>query len=344
MPSIQLVLDANERVIGLGSDVAEAARQAAIAKDAAEDLQQLLDITTAEPEAGTFLRDQFTEKHLLGFHREGNATVNGLRVVRDVNIAADEDGWYHIISTSDPLGILAVHVGNDENPGTGQIKIGSLSDDSISRIAARLGVAQTGGTIWCWGDSMTYGQGATTPATDSYPAVLASLSSRAVRNEGVPGETSTEIATRMLATTDAHGSLNILWVGRNDLGQRETIRDNVVAMAAAVREAGGQLLVMPPANGEDEGVGQANAFRHTYVTENEQTLEAVAGGDFIPLRRWAIDFGLEEAGITPTTQDDTDVAADTVPDSLRFDGVHWNTDAYAAAASFIYNCIQTRGY
>ena len=97
MPSIQLVLDANERVIGLGSDVAEAARQAAIAKDAAEDLQQLLDITTAEPEAGTFLRDQFTEKHLLGFHREGNATVNGLRVVRDVNIAADEDGWYHII-------------------------------------------------------------------------------------------------------------------------------------------------------------------------------------------------------------------------------------------------------
>lgn len=51
-------------------------------------------------------------------------------------------------------------------------------------------------TIACWGDSLTYGQESSDPATKSYPSVLARLSGTTVYNMGVPGETATTIAAR----------------------------------------------------------------------------------------------------------------------------------------------------
>lgn len=50
-------------------------------------------------------------------------------------------------------------------------------------------------TIACWGDSLTYGQGAT-KQENAYPEVLAQLSGCQVYNMGVPGETAMTIAAR----------------------------------------------------------------------------------------------------------------------------------------------------
>lgn len=50
-------------------------------------------------------------------------------------------------------------------------------------------------SIGCWGDSLTYGQGATEQA-NAYPETLAKLSGCPVYNMGVPGETAMTIAAR----------------------------------------------------------------------------------------------------------------------------------------------------
>lgn len=51
-------------------------------------------------------------------------------------------------------------------------------------------------SVACWGDSLTYGQGASDRDTKSYPAVLSSLSGCPVYNMGVSGETTNTIAAR----------------------------------------------------------------------------------------------------------------------------------------------------
>lgn len=51
-------------------------------------------------------------------------------------------------------------------------------------------------SIACWGDSLTYGQGASDISSKSYPAVLSTISGSPVYNMGVPGETTNTIAAR----------------------------------------------------------------------------------------------------------------------------------------------------
>ena len=51
-------------------------------------------------------------------------------------------------------------------------------------------------SIACWGDSLTYGQGASDLLTKSYPGVLSTLSGSPVYNMGVAGETTNTIAAR----------------------------------------------------------------------------------------------------------------------------------------------------
>ncbi|MEE1045793.1 MAG: hypothetical protein U0M60_00050, partial [Clostridia bacterium] len=53
-------------------------------------------------------------------------------------------------------------------------------------------------TIACWGDSLTYGQGATDEASgiNSYPGILSSLTGENIYNLGIGGETAMTIAAR----------------------------------------------------------------------------------------------------------------------------------------------------
>jgi hypothetical protein len=48
------------------------------------------------------------------------------------------------------------------------------------------------------------------------------------------------------------------------------------------------------------------------------------GRRFISIRQYMVAYGLQDAGITPTAQDNIDIAAGVVPASLRVDSVHWN--------------------
>ena len=57
-----------------------------------------------------------------------------------------------------------------------------------------------------------------------------------------------------------------------------------------------------------------------------------------------MENGLTVAGITPTEQDETDIAAGTVPTSLRSDGVHLNAAGYKALGTMLADKIVSLRY
>lgn len=137
----------------------------------------------------------------------------------------------------------------------------------------------------------------------------------------------------------------IFFSGRNDAkNTRAAIvatRDNVLAMAKKLSPLSKRYLVLSVLNGDAEIIG-TSSYNGTKALNAE--LLQTFGDRFVDVRRYLIDHGLEDAGITPTTQDNTDVAGDTIPSSLRSDSVHLTAAGYTLVGNFIARQIQARGW
>jgi hypothetical protein len=71
---------------------------------------------------------------------------------------------------------------------------------------------------------------------------------------GVPGETSTQIATRFLAASTAtRGQKTSIWAGRNNFSDPTTVKADIAAMVAAF--TGTDYLVISVFNGAGQGIG-----------------------------------------------------------------------------------------
>jgi acyl-CoA thioesterase I len=103
-----------------------------------------------------------------------------------------------------------------------------------------------GETILAFGDSLTYGTGAT--PEQSYPAVLRTLIARNVVGAGVPGETTTQGLQRLPEALEEHApKLVLLCMGGNDLLQKvspKTIRANLRAMITTIRARGASVVLI----------------------------------------------------------------------------------------------------
>lgn len=100
--------------------------------------------------------------------------------------------------------------------------------------------------VLAFGDSLTYGTGAT--EDESYPAQLARITGRRVVREGVPGEVSAAGLARLpAALEDSRPRLLILCHGGNDFLHRlpkEQAAENVRAMIRLARERGIDVLLI----------------------------------------------------------------------------------------------------
>jgi hypothetical protein len=135
------------------------------------------------------------------------------------------------------------------------------------------------------------------------------------------------------AAREVYGNwTSIFWLGRNNLAQTDRIMEDVQSAIGALAPAKPRYLVLGVVNALNEGAGTS---AHTSVLALEARQAALYGRRFVNVRRALIDYGLAVAGITPTAQDQTDIAADTVPTSLRTDNVHLNPVGSQLVARFV---------
>lgn len=111
---------------------------------------------------------------------------------------------------------------------------------------AQLPLLASDATIMAFGDSLTAGTGA--GDTESYPAVLSSLTGRKVINAGIPGEVSASGVQRLPELLDRERpALLILCHGGNDLLGRanyQLIADNLHTMIRIAGERGVSVLLV----------------------------------------------------------------------------------------------------
>lgn len=104
------------------------------------------------------------------------------------------------------------------------------------------------GAILAFGDSLTFGTGAT--PGESYPAVLGRLIARRVVGDGVPGDTTAGGLTRLTGALDENKpQLLILCMGGNDLLQRldeATTITNLRAMIKLATDRGISVVLLAP--------------------------------------------------------------------------------------------------
>lgn len=140
------------------------------------------------------------------------------------------------------------------------------------------------------------------------------------------------------------GRVHILWPGRNSVATGSPNVDAMVAqvqaMVTKITAEHGDYLILGIVNGTAEGTGTSI---HTNITTYNARLAALYGRRFLDIRRLLIDHGLAQAGILPTAQDTADIAADTVPASLRTDTVHLTVVGRQVVAQFVYERLQELG-
>lgn len=143
-------------------------------------------------------------------------------------------------------------------------------------------------------------------------------------------------------------NLQIYWVGRNnypydfDGADGDVAAMSIDAMISNIQSVSKRFVVMPVLNGKDEGIGSKN---YEFVKAFDDYAAAKYADNFVPIRRILIDRGLEIMGITPTAQDLLDVAADTVPASLRVDYIHLSGGVYTKIiAKSIADFIISKGW
>ncbi|MDR3709454.1 MAG: GDSL-type esterase/lipase family protein [Capsulimonadaceae bacterium] len=183
--------------------------------------------------------------------------------------------------------------------------------------------------ISCWGDSLTAGAGGT-----PYPADLQSdpsVGQRKVANGGVGGQTSTQIKERFLAAPEKFGDLVVLWAGRNNYGDRETVEADIAEMVDKLSTDRFVVLSVLNMTTEPKG-GPALAAIDTLNHDLANRYK----GHFLDVRS-----ALVEAYDKSNPQDVADHDADVTPTSLRSDKIHLNTAGYRFVAERVLSYLKT---
>ena len=169
------------------------------------------------------------------------------------------------------------------------------------------------GNITTWGDSLTDGQPFT--RAEAYPTRLAALfPDRIVLNQGVGGETSSQILERMRADTSHRHDVTVLWMGRNNYTDPSRV---VADIAAAVKSLGtDRFIVLSILNGDFGGYEAKGAPGYETIMDINRQLAFRYPSHFLDIRAHIVSLYDPSDSLDVRNHQD-----DIPPSSLR---AHWN--------------------
>lgn len=128
----------------------------------------------------------------------------------------------------------------------------------------------------------------------------------------------------------------------NSAGNPYNAVENIKAIAYRNQAYFKRVFVVSPRN---NGVTQPSGSpEHANIMIMNRLLAAYFGENFLDVRSFLIHDALGVMGLTPTSQDLTDIANDCIPSQLRADGLHSNNTGHQAEAWFFERVLKTRGY
>ena len=122
--------------------------------------------------------------------------------------------------------------------------------------------------------------------------------------------------------------IHIIWIGQNGPSNTRAISD-AKAMIQNMKALNKRFLVISkPTSSDADDAAWFSEF----------------GSRFVAARKYLIQYGLQDANITPTAQDLTDISNGVVPSSLRKDAVHWTPTGYSILANIILKRLKEMGW
>lgn len=91
-------------------------------------------------------------------------------------------------------------------------------------------------------------------------------------------------------------------------------------------------------------VGMTSKSYMSQIVDINKLMSNEFGSNFLDLRTNILTDGLQLAGLTPTSQDATDISNGEIPVSLRSDEVHFNDKGYELIGNYVYEHGKTLGY
>ncbi len=185
--------------------------------------------------------------------------------------------------------------------------------------------------IVTWGDSITQGNADGSGVT--YPAAMsADLGGRTVYNEGISGNTSTQVETRMVSDTLKHSWTVVIWAGYNNYTNGAQVESDIAAMVASLG-SNTHYVVLSILNGSTETSGSSG---YNQILAINNYLASTYSGHYLDIRAYLVS-----QYNSSLSQDVTDHSNDIVPNSLRFDHIHPNAAGDYLVAQQVANFITT---
>lgn len=173
-------------------------------------------------------------------------------------------------------------------------------------------------TITFWGDSFTEGSGST--GNGNYPTQLSIMTGFNSDNQGIAGETSTQIKTRFMASPEKWGNATVFWVGYNNNSDPTTVKADIAEMVSKLGHD--RYLVLEILRSTTDG--------DTFIPPLNSDLASIYKDRFVRLQDYLISLYN-----TAYSQDVIDYANNDTPWSERYDWLHLNNEGYYNVAKKI---------
>lgn len=137
--------------------------------------------------------------------------------------------------------------------------------------------------------------------------------------------------------TDLRDNINIIWIGTNGgFTTSSELIETIDVMIKYMRPITKKYIVI----GLHHLVSTVTESFDTF----EKNMTTHFGMHYINERKYILKYGLSDAGITPTPEDEAAISQGKIPPSLLYDNVHFNAMGYAIIANLVAERGKELGY